>query len=84
MVPFDGENAAMALSFLHRVPFAPELHHAPVPELMDPMPPINKKGGRSVGPEGWRTVYSLVVTEGEWWLLEGGAREGGGGVEEWE
>ncbi|BEI88130.1 uncharacterized protein CcaverHIS019_0108480 [Cutaneotrichosporon cavernicola] len=63
MVPFDGEAATMALGFLHRVPFAPSLHHAPKPEVMDPIPPINKRGGRTVGPEGWRSVYSVVVTE---------------------
>lgn len=65
MVPFDGENAQMAQSFLARSQFAPELSLAAKPELMDPMPPINKKGGRTIGPEGWKTVYSLVVTDSE-------------------
>lgn len=65
MIPFTPEAKAMAEGFLHTVPFASELHHAPVPELMEPLPPINKRGGRTVPPEGWKTVYSMVVTQGE-------------------
>jgi acyl-coenzyme A thioesterase 13 len=72
MVPFDGEAADLAVGFLQRTPFAPSLHHAPKPEVMDPLPPINKRGGRTVGPEGWRTVYSVMVTEGECAQRSGG------------
>ncbi|KLT42251.1 hypothetical protein CC85DRAFT_285655 [Cutaneotrichosporon oleaginosum] len=30
---------------------------------MDPIPPVNAKGGRTIPADGWRTIYSLVVTE---------------------
>jgi acyl-coenzyme A thioesterase 13 len=66
MIPFDGDAAARALGILQNVPFAGGLHRAPKAEVMDPIPPINAKGGRSIPPEGWRSVYSVVVTEGEW------------------
>lgn len=65
MIPFTGDAAATALDLLGMVRFARDLHSAPVPERMDPIPPINKRGGRNVPPEGWRSVYSVVITEGE-------------------
>jgi acyl-coenzyme A thioesterase 13 len=62
MIPFDGEARRTALGLLGMVRFARDLHAAPVPEVMDPLPPVNARGGRSVPPEGWRSVYSVVIT----------------------
>ncbi|GMK54837.1 hypothetical protein CspeluHIS016_0114230 [Cutaneotrichosporon spelunceum] len=63
MIPFTPDAAETALSLLRMVRFAQDLHAAPVPELMDPIPPLNTRGGRSLGPEGWRSMYSVVITD---------------------
>ncbi|BEI88128.1 uncharacterized protein CcaverHIS019_0108460 [Cutaneotrichosporon cavernicola] len=63
MIPFTPEAATTALNLLRMVRFARDLHAAPVPEMMDPIPPLNKRGGRNLAPEGWASVYSVIITQ---------------------
>ncbi|TXT13240.1 hypothetical protein VHUM_00607 [Vanrija humicola] len=62
MRPFTPEEAESALFFAERPPWGSELRGNIKAEYCDPMPPLNAKGGRDA--EGWRCVFSAVITEG--------------------
>lgn len=64
MIPFTEDAADMAMGFLDHIPWGSHMHHTIKPVEMDPVPEINAKGGRTIPPQGWHTVYSVVVTEG--------------------
>ncbi|GMK54838.1 hypothetical protein CspeluHIS016_0114240 [Cutaneotrichosporon spelunceum] len=62
-VPFTPADVQRSLGILRDVGFANSVHRAPVAIAMDPLPPVNARGGRTVPPEGWRAVYMVVVGE---------------------
>jgi acyl-coenzyme A thioesterase 13 len=65
MIPFDGEHGEMAHGFVSRCLWGSVLGDATTPVSMDPLPPINAKGGRTIPPEGWKSVYAIEVLPGE-------------------
>jgi acyl-coenzyme A thioesterase 13 len=65
MIPFDGEAGEWAAGFLGRSAWGSILAEAVKPYEMDPIPPLNAKGGRTVPNEGWKSVYEVMVLPGE-------------------
>ncbi|BEJ11405.1 hypothetical protein CspHIS471_0108270 [Cutaneotrichosporon sp. HIS471] len=63
MIPFTADDVQRSLGILYNVGFANSVHRAPVAIGMDPLPPLNARGGRTVPPEGWKAIYSVLVGE---------------------
>jgi len=65
MIPFDGETGEMAHGFLSRSLWGSVLAEATRPAEMEPLPPVNAKGGRTIPPEGWKSTYAIEVLPSE-------------------